>query len=502
MKRTWMVLALSWAVPGCGRDALVAPHTIAVTLTCPLSPDDGFGARGGILLPLPLSAPSCSFSAPKVPEGEAMEAMVRMLSGVGDPDRARELTRSGLSTTRSADRNKVIEALFSDASARDLSDRWMSTWLELSTASPSVDRFDTELWRDALEQTFRQGRAVFVEGSHNLASLVNGSSTFINPKLAALYNVMPPSTSGFALTKVPPQRPGVFGQAAVLGSHPAVSLRGELLLKAALGCQSAPPPPAGTPDHITLPTKLVARAALEAQLVGPVCTACHSLLSAGFLLHAFDERGVERKQDIDGAAIRTNAAVNVMGDSPTQVEGLTTFAKNLESSQGWHTCLAQALVKIATERAQLPAAEPNCAPAEVVAATLRQSPGLKNVLPILATTLFGGVVTSEGVNDPAPPPEPPPSPTLDIDGRLSRCTPIDSEDLTCDAVCEREALQCGDHTCRLAGTLGGAFFFSSQNRCANGAIASTLNEACGGGFAGAACNASAPLTWVRCCCGD
>lgn len=509
MKPSFLVFALVVVVPSCGRDALVSPQTFATPLTCPAAFDDGSGNRGGSTLLLPTDQTAnvpvqnvCTFGQPKVTDSDAMEALVRLVTGQGDPKRAREFFDKGLRTNRLADRSTVIAALLANAAARALSDEWMAKWLQLPAATPFPDRFSAALWQDAREQTFRQGRSVFVEGSNTLASLVNGTKTFVTPNLAALYTVMPPSNDGFAETSLPPSRPGVFGHVSVLGSQPAASLRGDFLLKAALGCGGAPPPPSGLPVHDIKPTKLVARQTLANQIVEPQCAACHRLLEVGFLLHAFDERGVARTRDSDGAALNTRATVDLIEGSPVELDGLATLGKTLEGNGAWQNCLAEALASVAAGRAQLPEADSTCSRAEAVAMALRQSPTLKAVLPAVATTLFGGTISPQGIKDGPAPPAVPPSPSIEVDGQLSACTPIRSASMTCDGICQTEQLRCGAHTCRLAGTLGGAFFFSSQSRCGSSDIAATLDEACGGGFGDAACNASAPLTWVRCCCGD
>ncbi len=68
----------------------------------------------------------------------------------------------------------------------------MSQWLELPVMSPFPKRLGSTLWSDLREQTLRHGRAVFIEKTLTLDSLMTSSESFANDVVARHYNIAPP----------------------------------------------------------------------------------------------------------------------------------------------------------------------------------------------------------------------------------------------------------------------------------------------------------------------
>ncbi|MDP2307775.1 MAG: DUF1592 domain-containing protein [Pseudomonadota bacterium] len=144
---------------------------------------------------------------------------------------------------------------------------------------------------------------------------------FLDPVLAALYNVPAPTRSGFGEVELADDglRAGFLGQASFLAlqSHPTASsatLRGKFIREILL-CQTIPAPPADVDTSIpeadaTSPTL---RQRIATHLADPTCAACHQLTDPiGLGLENFDglaatrltENGatIDASGDLDGAA--------------------------------------------------------------------------------------------------------------------------------------------------------------------------------------------------------
>ena len=432
-----------------------------------------------------------------------MVMLVRLVLGVDNKAVVDQLRLMGLTAERASDRIEIVKRLLTAAVARDLSDQWISQWLEIPLAAPSADRFSSQLWSDLREQTLRQGRSVLIEGSMPLQSLLTSTSSFANVAVARYYGAPPPTSDVFGPVQMPSSRVGVLSHAAVLGSHPSVSSRGDLLLRSFLQCQSAPLPPAGTGVHDQVPTKLVSRKQLASQLTNTVCAGCHQLLDVGFLLHAFDELGRERNVDTDGSALNTMIQAALF-DGTTLVAGaLPPFAAALASHGSWKTCFAQRLVEIAEARTKrslsLEVSDP-CSPAAIIRRQLDKNVSLFETMVLLSDMVIGARLTNSGAKDLPPMPMTDP-PSLGVNGEVSACAAVGPAAINCQSVCEQQQISCKGETCRLDGTLGQVFLFEDHQKCESGGFSSVSSLGCNESLSVAACNNPTPIRWVRCCCG-
>jgi hypothetical protein len=500
-----LTLGSSFMAMGCGRDALLERIVEPPPLVCAV---EGFPAGFS-----PGSAPQGISTSPKVQncsfepaKGETaasnIEALVRLVLGKDDPSLEKEIKSLGLAAENVANRADIIKRLLTESAARSLSDDWMSQWLDLPLAVPFPDRFSTQLWSDLREQTLRHGRAVFLEGSRPLQSLLTSSASFGNGMVARYYGVNPPAPDVFGPLQLPGSRVGVLSHAAVLGSHPSVSSRGNLLIRSLLQCQPAPAGPPGITVHDEQAITLKSRKQLGVQLANPVCLSCHSLLEVGFLLQSFDEIGRQRNVDSDGLPLNTGVVFSTFDGNQAKADQLSSFAAVVDAQRGWKTCLAQSLVELAVARTgrqfSADVTDP-CSAAAVLGRQLEVNPSLSETMRVLADIVIGAQFTNGGVND-VPVTPLPESPSLGINGKLSACTAVGPNAETCQAVCKQKKGSCNGETCRLNGTLGQAFFFTDHDQCATDAFTFAVSLECSSLLSSEACNTEAPLRWVRCCC--
>ena len=293
----------------------------------------------------------------------------------------------------------------------------------------------------------------------------------------------------------------------MLASHPSVSSRGELLMKRFLSCDGVPTPPAGDRIHPANATSLASRQELNTKLSNAVCKGCHALMEVGFVLHGFDERGLERTLDSDEQRLDTNVKQPFF---LSNVANLSELASVLEENGTWKSCLGQALIETAALRMksmngtlpELGAGEEACAPGNILADTLRAAAPLDSAMNVVATMIFGGEVLTAGTNNVQNPPPLGVKPLPTVPGRLSACLPIIKQEILCAELCQQDASSCTDEliTCRLAGKNGRAFFFSSKVGCEAEQGQTALSANCAEDLRGAACDSTTALSSVRCCC--
>ncbi len=172
-----------------------------------------------------------------------------------------------------------------------------------------------DLGPDAREETLGLLEHWVFEADADYRELFTTRLTYLNRRLAALYNVPAPSLSGFALTELPegPRR-GLLGHTSLLAlhSHPtntSATLRGRFVRTTML-CGEIPPPPADV--DTSLPEASAAaptlRDRIDDHLTVRVCAACHlSMDPIGLGLENFDSIGRYR-------TLEANAVIDPSGD--------------------------------------------------------------------------------------------------------------------------------------------------------------------------------------------
>jgi hypothetical protein len=171
--------------------------------------------------------------------------------------------------------------------------------------------FSPDLGDLAAEETLRLIDHLFVTGDADLSDLLLTHTTFVDRRLAAIYNIEAPALDGFGRVDFDPagERRGLLGQVSFLAlhSHPTSSsatLRGAFLRQTLL-CESVPPPPSNLNTAIPEPTTAAPtlRDRLAAHREDPSCASCHAKMDVpGLGLERFDGLGRHRLTE-NGAPI-------------------------------------------------------------------------------------------------------------------------------------------------------------------------------------------------------
>ena len=212
---------------------------------------------------------------------------------------------------------REVERLLSHPNARRGVRAFTAEWLELHRLDFVIK--DTTIFPDAApalfpaarEQTLRTVERHVFDLNGDFRDLLTSRETFVDRRLAALYNVRAPEAEGFGLVTLPADSPrrGLLGHASVLStwSHStstSPTLRGHFVRRTLL-CQTTGAPPVGVDTAIPEPSAeaLTLRERLEEHRSNAFCATCHDLLDPiGLGLEHFDGVGRFRVTD-EGAAI-------------------------------------------------------------------------------------------------------------------------------------------------------------------------------------------------------
>ncbi|MFN7145776.1 MAG: DUF1592 domain-containing protein, partial [Myxococcota bacterium] len=178
-----------------------------------------------------------------------------------------------------------------------------------------------ELGPAAREETLRVLERIVFEERADFRTLLTTQSTYVDPRLAALYRVPAPDPAGFAEVTLDAAdgRRGLLGQASFLlqnahATRTSATLRG-LFVRTTLLCQTIPQPPADVDTSIpeadaTSPTL---RDRLVTHLEDPTCAGCHRLTDPlGLGLENFDGAGRWRDTEND---VRIDASGELDGET-------------------------------------------------------------------------------------------------------------------------------------------------------------------------------------------
>jgi hypothetical protein len=220
--------------------------------------------------------------------------------------------RGDLDTPEGLDRE--VDRLLADPRAREAVRNFFDEWLgldELSTLrkDPNVFRhYASDLGQSAREETLRVAEHLVFEEQADLRELLRTRTTFVDRRLAAIYNVPATARGGFGRVELPPEgeRRGLLGHVSFLAgrAHPTSSsatLRG-IFVREALLCEDMPPPPANLNTAIPQPSPdaRTLRERLQVHMLDPNCAGCHKLSDhIGLGLERFDGIGRARETDND-----------------------------------------------------------------------------------------------------------------------------------------------------------------------------------------------------------
>ncbi len=214
---------------------------------------------------------------------------------------------------------REVDRLLADPRAREAVRNFFEEWLGLDELAglrkdPNIFRhYASDLGQSAREETLRVAEDLVFTQDADLRELLRTRTTFVDRRLAAIYNVPATVREGFGRVELPPdgERRGFLGQVSFLAgqAHPTSSsatLRG-IFVREALLCEDMPPPPANLNTAIPQPSPdaRTLRERLEVHMLDPNCASCHTVTDhIGLGLERFDGIGRARETD-NGALIET-----------------------------------------------------------------------------------------------------------------------------------------------------------------------------------------------------
>ena len=220
-------------------------------------------------------------------------------------------------------------------------------------------KFNSELARDAQEQTLRTLVNLLVTERGDYRDIFATRKTFMNRGLAALYKVPAPAAGveGWAPFTFPADAPraGILSLAGFLMLDPthegksSPTIRGKAVRELLL-CQPVPPPPPNVNFSIVQddsnPLLKTARQRLIAHQESPACAGCHALTDPiGLSLENYDGIGAFRSHEHDAEIDATGTF-----DGKPYV-GLLGLSQRLRESPDAPACLVQRVFEYGAGRA-------------------------------------------------------------------------------------------------------------------------------------------------------
>ena len=226
--------------------------------------------------------------------------------------------------------------------------------LDHLSKDPTIfEQFNEQLGKDAMEETLSLIEYLVFDLEADYRELMTTRETFVNPRLAAIYNIPAPSSEGFAYTQIPGDtaRSGLLGHVSFLAGHAhqvssSATLRGKAV-RTILLCQSIPAPPVDVDTSIPEPSgnTLTLRDRVAEHLENPSCSACHLMTDPiGLALENFD--GIGRWRDEDNGKL-----IDASGDlDGAMFDGPVGLGEALGEHPNLTKCLVQRMSRYAMGR--------------------------------------------------------------------------------------------------------------------------------------------------------
>lgn len=225
----------------------------------------------------------------------------------------------------------------------------------LSKDPTLFEQYNIALGPDSAEETLLSLERVVFDAESDFRDVMTTRETFVNRRLAALYDVPAPVPDGFGIVELPEgrQRVGLLGQASWLNLHShavssSATLRGKAVREVLL-CQVIPPPPSDVDVSIPEPSgeTLTLRDRVAEHLFDPACSGCHEAMDPiGLGLENFDAIGVWRVTD-NGAEIDVTGTLDTV-DFANPVE----LAESIRNHPAFAPCTVRTLARYATGRSE------------------------------------------------------------------------------------------------------------------------------------------------------
>ncbi|MCB9740692.1 MAG: DUF1592 domain-containing protein [Deltaproteobacteria bacterium] len=250
-------------------------------------------------------------------------------------------------TLRAEAERMIADPRFARA-VRAFADQWLHLdALDGLNKDPNIFKhFSADLGGSARQESERLFAWLVIEQDADIAELLTTRTTFVDRRLAAIYDIPAATDDGFGQVELPAAglRRGFLGQVAFLGlhSHPVSSsatLRGAFIREALL-CQQVPLPPSDLNTAIPQPseTARTLKDRLLEHMSNPSCFGCHHFIDPpGFGLENFDGIGRFRSHD-NGAVIDAAGEIDDRAfDGPLALYDL------LAESEAYRRCVVQKL---------------------------------------------------------------------------------------------------------------------------------------------------------------
>ena len=251
-----------------------------------------------------------------------------------------------------------VDRMMADAkvhrAVRNFGDEWLQLrdLLDLNKDPNVYKHFSSDLGASAREETLALIEYLALERDADFRELLLTRTTFVDRRLAAIYDVPAVSDKGVAKVELPPgERMGLLGQVSFLAAraHPVSSsptLRGKYVRQMLL-CDQVPNPPAGLNTALPEPTTKAKtmRERLMVHMSIPSCASCHkSIDPIGLGFEHFDGIGRFRTVE-DGATIDTTGSFD-----DVDFADLATLAHNIAQSPKYPACIAKKMYAYAVSR--------------------------------------------------------------------------------------------------------------------------------------------------------
>lgn len=252
-----------------------------------------------------------------------------------------------------------VDRLMADPRLRRAVRNFATEWLQLHqlpklSKDPKVYKhFAADLGGSAREEALRLVEHVALDTDADLRTLLTTRTTFVDRRLAAIYEIQAPAADGHHQVQLPEasERRGLLGQVAFLGlaAHATSSsptLRG-IFVRRFLMCEGVPDPPANLNTAIPEPGPgaKTMRQRLVAHMAVPQCASCHQRLDpVGLGFERFDGIGRYRLQDL-GEPIDTTGELD--GRPFVDAVGL---GQALAASPAFAACVVQKVYAYAAGR--------------------------------------------------------------------------------------------------------------------------------------------------------
>lgn len=286
-----------------------------------------------------------------------MAARLALFLWAGPPDAALLAAAKDGSLLTDAGLAAQVDRMLADPKISRGVRTFAGEWLQLGELSkiskdPNIFKhYSPDLMASAKEETLRLVEHVVLKLDAPLTDLLRSKTTFVDRRLAAIYDIPAPAQD-FGQVELPKgERQGLLGQVTVLAmaAHPvstSPTLRGIFIRKYLL-CDEVKPPPAGVNTQLPEPTgnAITLRDRLMEHMAAPFCAGCHKTIDPiGFGFERFD--GIGRFRTTDGGK-----EIDATGDlDGVTFAGLNTLSEAVAQSDKFRKCVVEKLYSYAVAR--------------------------------------------------------------------------------------------------------------------------------------------------------